>query len=131
MIVLAGVMGPAASGLEGAVFPALVFGAANALFLLMALFMWLDFVRYRAYATLYTAGKALTAVSALVWCIFSRAQITNAVYMDDTGFLVVFGGLLAVIAGDMLSLCGGAALLNKLKRVDAALQPAAAENGGL
>jgi hypothetical protein len=128
LFVLAKFIGP---GAEGTVFPWAAFGAANGLFLLMALFIWLDFGRYGVYAPLYTAGKVLAVVSAAGWCVFSRAQIINAIFMDESGILMALESLLAITAGDLLSAVGGAALSNKRKQLEAAerivLRPEAAE----
>ncbi|GHT65531.1 hypothetical protein FACS1894110_07640 [Spirochaetia bacterium] len=110
-------------------FPVLVYGAANVLFLLMALFVRLDPQRYGAYVPLYTAGKVISAVSALGWCVFSWERIINAFFMNDPeSFIWIVGGsLLFIAAGDILSACGGVALVWKLKQVEAAVfQPIAA-----
>jgi hypothetical protein len=123
VLVLAARAAPAG---EGAAFPSLVYGAANALFLLMALFVWLDPFRYGVYAPLYAAGKLISAVSALGWCVFSWQRIVNnVVLIEDSGILTVTGLLLLIATGDILSACGGAILIRKLKR-EASLQPVAA-----
>jgi hypothetical protein len=116
LCLLAGVMGGAAPGGEEALFPVLATGAANALFLLMALFIWLDLGRYKAYIPLYTAGKALTVIAALGWCFFSRQKIFAAVLANTPGVLVMLGSLLCTTLGDILSVCGGAVLLVRLNR---------------
>jgi hypothetical protein len=115
----------------GAGFP--VYGAANAFFLLMALFMLLDFGRYRAYAVLYTAGKALAVAVTAGWFVFSRIQITDAVYMDGSNFIVIAGSFLYIAAADVLCGAGGAALLIRSREpAERALDgPAVPGNGGL
>jgi hypothetical protein len=115
LVALVGVIGLAPPAGEGVAFPTLVYGTANALFVLMALFVWLDPLRYEAYVPLYTAGKVISVVSVLGWCIFSLERIFNAVFMHDSGILIVLGSLLCIALGDILSVCGGAALLRKLK----------------
>ncbi|GHU86839.1 hypothetical protein FACS189476_00960 [Spirochaetia bacterium] len=112
---------------EGAAFPVLVYGVANALFLLMALFVRLDPIRYGVYVPLYTAGKVIAAVAALGWCVFSRGQIVNAVFMGDYSMLTTLGLLLCIALGDILSACGGAVLNRRLQRGEAALPPEAAD----
>ncbi|GHT55303.1 hypothetical protein FACS1894109_01580 [Spirochaetia bacterium] len=112
---------------EGAAFPVLVYGVANALFLLMALFVRLDPIRYGVYVPLYTAGKVIAAVAVLGWCVFSREQIVNAVFMSDDSMLTALGLLICIGLGDILSVCGGAVLNRRLKRGEAVLPPEAAE----
>lgn len=43
----------------------------SAIFPLMALFIWIDNSRYRAYMPLFAAGKCVGIFSLLVWIIFS------------------------------------------------------------
>jgi hypothetical protein len=102
---------------EGVVFPALVYGGANALFLLMALFVWLDPLRYEVYVPLYTAGKVISVVSALGWCFFSLERFFNAAFTHDSGIFITLGLLLCITLGDILSACGGAALSRKLSKL--------------
>jgi hypothetical protein len=118
-------VGLAAPTGEEVVFPALVFGAANALFVLMALFVWRDPLRYGVYAPLYTAGKAISVIAALGWCVVSWQRIVNTIFINDSDILVVLGLLMCIAAGDILSACGGAALIRKFKRAEPALPPPA------
>jgi len=53
---------PAGSN-SGGFFPCNVYLSSNALFPLMALFLWLKPEEYRGYLTLYMAGKAIAVVS--------------------------------------------------------------------
>ena len=53
-------------------FPRLVFAVSGALFPIMALFIWLDISRYRAYLPLFAAGKCIGLFSLLVWSFVSR-----------------------------------------------------------
>jgi hypothetical protein len=121
---------------EGALFPWLVYWTANALFLFMALFMLLDISRYRPYIPLYTAGKVLSAFSALGWLFFSRTRIILTIVEGDPGILVLLGGILCLAGGDLLSAGGGVALGQKLKEGESPEAAAEsvelpAENGGL
>jgi len=62
-------------------FPWQIYAVPNALFLLMALFSWLDTSKYGAYVMLYIAGKALclfSEISSLF--IFSRQSSTMNFY---------------------------------------------------
>jgi len=52
-------------------FPWLVYTAPNALFPLMALFIWLNVSRYGAYLPLFLAGKCVCLFSLLGWSIVS------------------------------------------------------------
>ena len=47
--------------------PALLYAAPGALFPLMALFIWLDTVRYRTYLPLFIAGKCIIIFTLAVW----------------------------------------------------------------
>ena len=60
----------------GASFPWQLYAAPNALFLLMALFLWLDSSRYGVYSLLYISGKAL--------CLFSEIA-SGIVFMKNLG----------------------------------------------
>ncbi|MDR0450217.1 MAG: hypothetical protein LBH26_03030 [Treponema sp.] len=95
--------------------PWLVYGSANALFLIMALFLLLDISWYRPYIPLYTAGKMLAAFSAVGWIFFSRMGLTLAIVEDRPGILVLAGGVLGIASGDLLSAAAGLALGQKLK----------------
>jgi len=53
----------------------LVYTAPSALFPLMALFIWLDSQRYRAYLPLFAAGKCIAISTLLGWSIVS-GQVT-------------------------------------------------------
>jgi hypothetical protein len=96
-------------------FPWLVYGTANALFLFMALFLLLDMPWYRSYIPLYMAGKMLAAFSTLGWVFVSRVQLTLAIVEDSPGILVLLGGVLGIAGGDLLSAAGALALGQKLK----------------
>ena len=54
------------------ILPRLIFMAPGVLFPLMALFIWLDVQRYRAYLPLFAAGKCIAIFTLLIWSIFSR-----------------------------------------------------------
>ena len=51
--------------------PRLIYAAPGALFPLMALFIWLDISRYRAYLPLFIAGKCIGIFTLAVWLIIS------------------------------------------------------------
>jgi hypothetical protein len=113
-------------------FPWLVYGTANALFLFMALFLLLDVSWYRSYIPLYTAGKMLAAFSAMGWVFFFRVQLTLAVIEGSPGILALLGGVLGITGGDLLSAAGALALGQKLKEWKASETVVeTVENGGL
>jgi hypothetical protein len=92
---------------EGTAFPWPAYGASNALFPLMTLFLLLDNARYGGYAPLYAAGKCVSFFSTIGWYVFSRQYILAAVLRDNT-FLFLAPGILGVLLfGDMLSVAAG------------------------
>ena len=52
-----------------------IYTAPGVLYLLMALFIWLDTDKYRAYVPLFTAGKCVGIFMLLGWSIITR-QVT-------------------------------------------------------
>lgn len=66
-----------------------VFAAPCVLFPLMALFIWLDADRYRAFTPLFIAGKSISAFILLGWFII-------------TGQVTMFEGF--VLSGDLFAL---------------------------
>jgi hypothetical protein len=113
-------------------FPWLVYGTANALFLFMALFLLVDMSWYRPYIPLYTAGKMLAAFSAMGWVFFSRFQLTLAVVEGKPGILALLGGVLGIAGGDLLSAAATLALGQKLRDwKPPELEAETVENGGL
>ena len=92
---------------EGTAFPWLTYGASNALFPLMALFLLLDNARYAGYAPLYAAGKCVSFFATIGWCVISRQHLLAAALRDNT-FLFVAPGILGILLfGDMLSVAAG------------------------
>ena len=106
-----------------AFFPYLVYLSANALFPLMALFVWLKPEEYRNYLTLYMAGKVITAVSFYVWEIFSSREFPGVENLARS--MVLMGGSVFICLADMLSIGGAWMLKSKFRR---ALAP---ESGGV
>jgi hypothetical protein len=90
-----------------AAFPWLVYTAPNALFPLMALFLWLNSSRYGAYLPLFLAGKCVCLFSLLGWSIISRRTaiienfISGALIWSVPRFIegiLLCGDLLAIAA---------------------------------
>ncbi|MDR1902569.1 MAG: hypothetical protein LBQ88_09850 [Treponema sp.] len=103
---------------EGNLFPYLVYTVPNALFPLMALFMWINIERYRPYISLYAAGKIIAVVSFLAWFILSLDTI-KAFVPASRAELILLGGAFLLAAGDILSIAGECVLIFGLKRFDA------------
>jgi len=108
------------AGEGGAFFPYIVYISSNALFFLMALFMWLRPEEYRNYVTLYMAGKIIAVASFYVWAISTSREITGM--HNLAGSIVLFGGSALVNLADVLSVWGAWTLQRKYRRM---------ENGGL
>ncbi|MDR0399492.1 MAG: hypothetical protein LBH51_00940 [Treponema sp.] len=88
-------------------FPGIVYGAANALFLLMALFLLADLDRYGVYAPLYSAGKILSVLVLSSVGMFRRDMIMRSILARGIDFLYAVGGLAVIALGDVFSaICG-------------------------
>jgi membrane-bound metal-dependent hydrolase YbcI (DUF457 family) len=77
----------------------LVYAAPSALFPLMALFIWLDSERYRAYLPLFAAGKCIGISTILGWSIVSAQVTMIGVFMT----VVVFAEFV-ILCGDLLAM---------------------------
>jgi hypothetical protein len=102
------------------VFPWLVYTVPNALFPLMALFVWRRFSRYGAYLPLYISGKCITLAAVFGFFLFSRQDLYTAAYLKNQGVLMIIGSLLFLLLGDLFSAAGGLALVKKLRDGEAA-----------
>jgi hypothetical protein len=102
LLFLAGALAALNSAEGLAVFPLFSLAAANALFLLAALFLFLDFPRYRRYLPLYTAGKLIVFFVTAGWVFFFRQSGFAApppgsrVFTQD---FLIYGDLLSAAAG--------------------------------
>lgn len=88
--------------------PYAALAAPNALFALMALFLYMDRERYGAYLPLYISGKVVVFSAMLVWSISSFRAILSSLVMDDTAALIVLCA--GLIPADALSLIAATAL---------------------
>jgi hypothetical protein len=67
-----------------AAFPWMVYAVPNALFLLVAIFMWLNPSKYGVFDPLYISGKAMSLFSITGWYLFSRQA--GSAYLKETSF---------------------------------------------
>ncbi|MDR0670079.1 MAG: hypothetical protein LBF95_08355 [Treponema sp.] len=102
--------------IPGGAFPSLIFGAANTLFVLMALFLLVDFYRYSVYASLYTAGKIISVITLISCGFFWRDRIIQAIVVQ--GAIPLVGNLLAITLGDLVSAAGGIFLVLRVRRAE-------------
>jgi len=94
--------------------PYLVYLSSNALFPIMALFMWLGYKEYCNYMALFIAGKVIAMVSFFVWEVFSFIESSGSVYM--AGSLILFGGGALLCLADTISVWGVWAINIKYRR---------------
>jgi len=105
---------PAGSFGSEAFFPYIVYLSANALFPLMALFVWLRPEEYRNYLTLYMAGKIIAVVSFYVWGFFSSREIPGMENFARS--ITLLGGSILICLADILSIGGAWALKRKYRQ---------------
>lgn len=102
-------------------FPYFVYLSSNALFPLMALFVWLRPELYGNYVNLYMAGKVIGAVSFFAWEIFTSRKFPG---MDNIlKSMILLGGSVLLSLADILSVWGAWTLKNKWRK-------SLMENGG-
>ena len=97
-----------------AFFPYIVYLSANALFPLIALFVWLRPEEYRNYLALYMAGKIIAVISFYAWEFFSFREFLRAVNL--IGSLALLGGSVLISFADILSVWGAWTLKNKFRQ---------------
>ncbi|MCL2319010.1 MAG: hypothetical protein FWC45_02915 [Treponema sp.] len=114
-------MAPLGVSESGTFFPYLVYLSANALFPLMALFVWLRIEEYKNYLPLYLAGKIIGVVSFYAWEFFSPRDFPGAENVVIS--MVLLGGSAFISLADILSVWGAWVLNNKCR-------PKPAESGG-
>jgi hypothetical protein len=126
-------------GANGGVFPSLVYMTPNALFPLMALFLWVRLGEFEAYLPLYLAGKVITVIAYYAWSLFSFRPVLDLPLLGldrgkiVQGIVLLSGGFILSL-GDVLSIFGGWMLLKKNKSVSVPAVEAVEEtgvNGGL
>jgi len=99
------------------IFTKMIFAAPIVLFPLMALFIWLDTDKYRAYLPLFIAGKSIGIFILLGWSIISR-QVT----IVDTLSAAAFAGNLTVsaqvilLSGDFFALAAALLIIRDIEK---------------
>jgi len=96
--------------------PYFVYLSANALFPLMALFVWLRPGEHQNYLTLYMAGKVIGVVTFLAWEFFSSRREFPGGGNVRQG-LVLLGVSIFISLADILSVWGAWTLKNKFRQV--------------
>jgi hypothetical protein len=117
---------------RGGVFPFLVYVTPNALFPLMALFLWVSLGEFKAFVPLYVAGKVIAVAAYYAWGLsgFRLALGQSLLGLDQgsivQGIVLLSGGFI-VSLGDVISIFGGWMLYNKvtLKPLKSSDAPAA------
>jgi hypothetical protein len=88
-------------------FPWQIFAVPNALFLIIALFLWLDSDKYSVYLILYISGKLLCLFSELISCsgFFRNSFAFNIKIMNPAVILVIafFCDLVLLVIAILLS----------------------------
>jgi hypothetical protein len=96
----------------GGVFPFLVYVTPNALFPLMALFLWVRPGAFGAYAPLYLAGKVIAVIAFYAWGVFVFVPVLGLPFLglepgNVRAGLVLLGGSFIVSLGDVVSILAG------------------------
>ena len=99
-------------GLNG--LPYVVYLSSNALFALIALFVWLKPEEYWNYLNLYMAGKIMALVTFYLWQLFHINEFWGTENLVVNVFLI--WGCVIVSLTDMLSLWGARVLKNLFRR---------------
>ena len=105
---------PEGSFAGGAFFPYIVYLSSNALFPLMALFVWLRTEEYRNYLPLYMAGKFIVVLLFYIWAIFSHREFPGMEFVAKS-MILWFGSILLSLA-DILSILGAWTINSRFRR---------------
>jgi hypothetical protein len=128
LTVLLAVFSVSEGAVAGGIFPYLVYAAPNALFPLMALFMWLRPGEYRHYLRLYMAGKVIAAAAFCGWGFFAPKSLEPE---RLTEVFILFGGTFVLNLCDILSVLGSWILMRKMDRMEESAGLLTGGNGGL
>ena len=77
-------------------FPRFVFVVSGAVFPLMALFIWIDIDRYKAYLPLFITGKSIGLFTLIIWLILRNSAITEGLYQAGAEFILLSGDIFAM-----------------------------------
>ena len=91
-----------------------VYMSSNALFPLMALFIWLKPQEYGNYLSLYVAGKIIALISFYVWEIMSFRGFVRG--EDPVKNIIFLGGGALVSLSDIIAIWGAWAFNKKNRR---------------
>ncbi len=91
---------------------AIVYAAPQALFVLMAFFLWRSPQRYAAFLPLYTAGKVISAFSVGVWLLKTLPSAEIALGLGKIGVLLLLGVSALIVMFDLLTALFGLLLLH-------------------
>ena len=91
-------------GLIGAFFPFLVYMSCNALFPLMALFVWLNLDEYKNYLNLFIAGKIIIVVTFYAWELISTRQFPGEENIAKS--MILWWGSAILSFADILTIWG-------------------------
>ena len=97
----------------GALFPYASYLSPNALFLLVALFVWLRPGVYRNFLSLYMAGKIISVVLFFTWEFLTDRQFSIDENIAVSRILLIGGALLSM--ADILSIWGAWFLNNRYR----------------
>ncbi|MDR2630005.1 MAG: hypothetical protein LBC60_03680 [Spirochaetaceae bacterium] len=100
---------------EASWFPYLVYAVPNALFPLMGFFLLIRPEEYRAYISLYLAGKIIVVVSVFGWTLFSVGRMLGSV-VPAPEFSKILGFVSGFFILDAASILGSSFLKSKLYR---------------
>ena len=114
LVVFLFIVPPLEGSTIGAFFPYIAYISANALFPLMALFVWLRPQEYRNYITLYMAGKIIGVVSFFAWVIFGSREFPGAENVARS--ITLLSGSFTLSLTDAFSVWGARMLKNKKNR---------------
>jgi hypothetical protein len=90
-----------------------VYISSNALFPLMALFVWLKPEEYSNYLTLYIAGKVIVLVSFIAWQFFSTQDFVWA--GNAVRSILIWGAFILLNLADILSVWGAWIIKDKYR----------------
>jgi len=96
-------------------FPYVIYLSSNALFPLMALFIWLKPEEHLNYLPLYMAGKVIGGVSFYIWELFSARQFLG---IENAAMgVILIGGTAFLSLADIFSIWGAWIIKNRFRKL--------------